>query len=225
MMPGKATMGQLSCSSYAHPSHRHKEGEQKPRLRGAKAKAQGSCPVPSGHRTKPQSCSWAGAIHSWEKLLPAARTETGLEPVPAASAAGLSFCLIGKTSACQPHTTRTPALCRLADSAAPDRHSPPQGSRFVGAAPLLSHSWGMGGEMQKSRLYLPLWGWAGSSCEKDSSVSEPGTIPEQIQQKVPPLPAGLSRDPSCQEPLLASRSPHLEGRGTSRRDGSVGKEL
>lgn len=75
-----------------------------------------------------------GAIHSWEKFLPAACTETGLEPEPAASAAGLSSCLMGKIAAREPRTTGICGLCRLADGAAPDRHSAPRGSRFLGGS-------------------------------------------------------------------------------------------
>lgn len=58
-----------------------------------------------------------------------------------------------------------------------------------------------------------------------SQLSEAGTIPKQIQQKVPLFAAGLSAEPSWQEPSLASRSPRVEGRGAAQRDDSVGKGL
>lgn len=77
----------------------------------------------------------------------------------------------------------------------------PRGAGSWGAAPLISHSQGGGGGNTKgTHLYLPLSGWNGPSCENSSSSSEPGTIPKQIQQQVPWLPAGLSA-------LLVSRSP------------------
>lgn len=101
----------------------------------------------------------------------------------------------------------------------------PQEAGSWGAAPLISHSREAGGNTKERCCYLPLSGWDGPSCENCSSSSEHGTIPKQIQQKVPPSPAGLSVDPSCQEPLLASHSPCVEGRGAARRDGSVGKGL
>lgn len=105
----------------------------------------GTCPVPGDRSTSyvarrlHPSCQShardAGAIHNWEKLLPAAHPETGLGPVPSASAAGRSLCLIGGIAALQPRTEDLAVLPR--EAAGSPR-----------AAPLLSLGlgWKHGGE-------------------------------------------------------------------------------
>lgn len=120
MIASKAITGQASGTSHADPSQSPEEG--------TKGRAQQELPGPGWPQHRALSLKaapgaargarkGAGAILSWEKLLPSACTETGLEP--ATSAAGLPFCFTGEVAARQSRTREPPALSCLADSAAP----------------------------------------------------------------------------------------------------------